>query len=86
MSDKQINQLLDRVGKLEAEVERLKATGVCGEGWQGIVGSQKDNPFFLDVVAEIEAARAAEKAAMAPTSAKKPTKKPASRRAVAAKR
>ena len=68
MSDKQFNQLLERVAKLEAEVERLKSgvggANSCGEGLLGIFGSQKDNPFFLDVIAEIEAARSVEKDAM----------------------
>ena len=68
MSDKQFNQLLERVAKLEAEVERLKSgssgTSSCGEGLLGIFGSQKDNPFFLGVIVEIETARAVEKAAM----------------------
>ena len=35
------------------------------EGWQGIVGSQQDNPLFDEVIAVIQAERAAEKAAMA---------------------
>ncbi len=64
MSDKQINQLLDRVAKLEAEGEQLKAASGCGDGLLGLFGSQKDNPLFLEVIAEIEAARDAEKAAM----------------------
>ena len=81
MSDKQINQLLDRVAKLEAEVSQLKAAGNCG-GWEGIVGSQKDNPFFLEVIAEIEKERAAEKALLQ----KKPTKKRVTRRTATAKR
>ena len=82
MSDKQFNKLSDRVAQLEAEVEQLKAGSGCGEGWQGIVGSQKDNPFFLEVIAEIEKDRAAEKAAMAVTPAKKRT----SRRAATTKK
>ena len=57
MNDKQINQLLDRVAKLEAEVEYLKAASSCG--LLGLFGSQKDNPLFLEVIAEIEAVRAA---------------------------
>jgi hypothetical protein len=82
MSDKQINQLLDRVAKLEIEVEQLKAGSGCGAGLLGLFGSQKDNPLFVEVIAEIEAARAAEKVAMSVTPAKKRT----SRRAVTAKR
>ena len=71
MSDRQINQLVDRVAKLEAEVQQLKSANTCGGGWEGIIGSQKDNPFFLEVIAEIEKDRAAEKAEMAVTPAKK---------------
>lgn len=36
-----------------------------GEAWKGIVGSQKDNPLFDEVMAVIQAERAAERAAMA---------------------
>ena len=68
MSDKQFNQLLERVAKLEAEVERLKSGGGGANSWRegllGIFGSQKDNPIFLEVIAEIETARSVEKAAM----------------------
>lgn len=75
MSDKQFNQLLERVAKLEAEVERLKSgsggDNGCGAGLLGIFGSQKDNPFFLEVIAEIENERSVEKVAMSAESVKK---------------
>ena len=87
MSDKQLTSLLDRVSKLEAEVEHLKSGGRCKEGLLGLFGSQKDNPLFAEVIAEIEAERAAEKVAMSVTTAKKrPVKKRTPRRAVVAKR
>ena len=54
MSDKQMTALLDRVAKLEAEVEHLKSGGRCKEGLLGLFGSQKDNPLFAEVIAEIE--------------------------------
>ena len=86
MSDKQFNQLLERVAKLEAEVERLKSgscgTSSCGEGLLGIFGSQKDNPFFLEVIAEIEAARSVEKTGMSAI----PVKKRARRRVATSKK
>lgn len=82
MSDKQLSLLLDRVAKLETEVAQLKAADKCGSGWEGIIGSQKDNPFFLEVIAEIEVARAAEKVAMDNASMTVvPTKRRVSRRA-----
>ncbi|MBC8114254.1 MAG: hypothetical protein H7062_07750 [Candidatus Saccharimonas sp.] len=64
MSDKQINQLLDRVAKLEAAVEQLKTGNRCGGGLLGLFGLQKDNPLFSEVIAHIEAERVAEKAGM----------------------
>jgi len=76
MSDKQINQLLDRVAKLEAEVSQLKVAGNCGGGWEGVIGSQKDNPFFLEVIAEIENERADDRALLESN----PTKKRVTRR------
>ena len=82
MSERQITQLLDRVSKLEAEVEQLKSGTRCGDGLLGLFGSQKDNPFFVEVISEIEKDRAAEKAAMAKADAKKPSR----RRAVTVKR
>ena len=73
--------------KLEAEVAQLKAGSRCGEGLLGLFGSQKDNLLFEEVIAEIEAGRAAEKAAMSVTSAKKPSaKKRVLRRAATVKR
>ncbi len=87
MSDKQMNLLLDRVAKLEAEVSQLKEAGKCGSGWEGIIGSQKDNPFFLEVVAEIEAARAAEKATLTKATATTvPAKQRSPRRSVATRK
>ncbi len=86
MSDKQFNQLLERVAKLEAEVERLKSgsggANSCEKGLLGIFGSQKDNPFFVEVIAEIEAARSVEKAAMSA----KPVKKRVRRRVATPKK
>ena len=87
MSDKQMNLLLDRVAKLEAEVAQLKVGDRCGAGLLGLFGSQKDNPLFAEVICDIEAERTAEKAAMSVTTAKKPpVKKRTPRRAVAVKR
>ena len=87
MSDKQMTALLDRVAKLEAEVEQLKSANKCASGWEGIVGSQKDNPFFLEVIAEMDAARVAERAAVDKTSTTTvPAKRRSSRRAVATRK
>jgi cell division protein FtsB len=86
MSDKQFDQLLARIAKLEAEVERLKSgSGVdngCGPGLLGIFGAQKDNPFFSEVIAEIDAARSLEKAAVST----EPVKKRARRRVATPKK
>ncbi|MCX7407934.1 MAG: hypothetical protein NTZ32_07610 [Planctomycetales bacterium] len=73
LSERQLNQLLERVSKLETEVSQLKGTGTYGGGWEGIIGSQKDNQFFLEVIVEMEKERATEKAVMAVTPAKKRT-------------
>jgi hypothetical protein len=87
MSDKQMNQLLDRVAKLESEVGQLKAGNRCGDGLIGLFGIQKDNPLFPEVIAHIEAERAAEKAAMSVAPAKKsPAVKRGPRRVAASKR
>jgi hypothetical protein len=87
MSDKQITQLLDRVAKLESEVEQLKTGNRCGDGLIGLFGLQKDNPLFSEVIAHIEAERAAEKAAMSVAPSKKPPSvKRTPRRVTTAKR
>ena len=70
------------MAKLEAEVQQLKSANVCGGGWEGIIGSQKDTPFFLEVIAEIEKERAAENALLE----SKPTKKRVMRRNAIAKK
>ena len=46
-----------RVAKLEAEIERLKAEANQPRGWRAIVGIEKDNPCFADVVQEIQRVR-----------------------------
>lgn len=87
MTGKQLAQLLDRVAKLEAEVEQLKSVAQCGGGWEGIFGSQKDNPLFEEVIAHIQAERAADKSAVESALAKKPKpKKRVSRSSTTAKR
>ena len=49
--------LAERVAKLEAEVERLKAEANQPRGWRAIVGIEKDNPYFTDVAQEIQRLR-----------------------------
>lgn len=56
-----VETLEARVARLEAEVDRLKqasdpAPAVAG-GWESIVGSQADNPFFDLVVREMKRER-----------------------------
>ena len=87
MSDKQMTALLDRVAKLEAEVEQLKSGNHCGEGLLGLFGSQKDNPFFDDVIAHINAERVADMAAVDASLAREPkAKRRSSKRNTAAKK
>lgn len=49
----------------EKPVGAGQQTTNSNEGWQGIVGSQQDNPLFDEVISVIQAERVAEKAAMA---------------------
>jgi hypothetical protein len=56
-----VETLEARVARLEAEVARLKqapapASAAAG-GWESIVGSQADNPFFELVVREMKRER-----------------------------
>ncbi len=76
MRDKQMVELLDRVAKLEAEVEQLKAGRRCGDGLIGLFGIQKNNPMFPEVIAEIEKERAADRKRLG----LKPVKKQPARR------
>ncbi len=75
--------LEERVAQLEAEVERLKSSQpiATGQGWQSIVGSHADNPFFEQVVREMKRERD-EDYAQARREARK-TRKPQSKRRVA---
>ena len=49
--------LAERVAKLEAEVERLKAEANQPRGWRAIVGCMRDNPLFEEVVEHIKQQR-----------------------------
>ena len=44
--------LEERVALLEAEVARLKQapSAIVADGWESIVGIDKGNPFFLEMV------------------------------------
>lgn len=76
--------LEQRVALLEAEVARLKQAPIAADGFEALVGSQAENPFFEQVVSEMKRHRDDEYAqAKAQAGA---TRKPrAKRRAVGAK-
>ena len=56
-----VETLETRVARLEAEVARLKLAPApalaAADGWESIVGSQADNPFFELVVREMKRER-----------------------------
>ncbi len=56
-----VESLEARVARLEAEVARLKQAPIpapaAADGWESIVGSQADNPFFKLMVREMKRER-----------------------------
>ena len=76
--------LEERVALLEAEVARLKQAPVATDGFEALVGSQAGNPFFEQVVCEMERFRH-EEYARAKGQARPVGKPRTKRRAVGAK-
>ncbi len=78
------SSLEERVALLEAEVARLKLAPVTVSGFEAMVGSQAGNPFFEQVVSEMQRHRKDEYA-QAKAQARTACKSNAKRRAVGAK-
>lgn len=76
--------LEERVALLEAEVARMKLAPVTASGFEALVGSQSGNPFFEQVVSEMQRHREDEYT-QAKAQARTARKPRAKRRAVGAK-
>lgn len=84
MTEDTVRRLEERLAVVEAEVQRIKTQLRNGTGtpwWVAISGESKDNPFFDEMVKEMQKLRRADRAAARAAGGKtKPPRKPAKKK------